>query len=245
MSLLYFLSFFFLFFLVSPHSFSIKSSLITENSIANGISIALLSSSTNRYMDKNFIPNIDYSDPNPEFFKVNAWEIPWKYNASGEKQSGELQLQSITTGLWVMALNGGGNKVTVPSKNAYGWESFVYEKNGTEELLLKKNNYYFRIVNNEVWADTNDSSLAERFIIKKITERVEPNIYGVNLGGWLVTEKWMTPSIYGTKNSECEYEYCHSVGTQTCENSFNTHFSTFFNLSIDLQNMKSKGIFFC
>jgi glucan 1,3-beta-glucosidase len=37
-------------------------------------------------------------------------------------------------------------------------------------------------------------------------------LHGVNLGGWLVLEKWMTPDLYAGTNAEDEYSLAESLG---------------------------------
>ncbi len=37
---------------------------------------------------------------------------------------------------------------------------------------------------------------------------------GVNLGGWLVLEKWMTPSLFAGLKAEDETSYCRELGTK-------------------------------
>jgi glucan 1,3-beta-glucosidase len=37
-------------------------------------------------------------------------------------------------------------------------------------------------------------------------------LYGVNLGGWLLLEKWMTPSLFAGTDAVDEYTYCQKVG---------------------------------
>ena len=37
---------------------------------------------------------------------------------------------------------------------------------------------------------------------------------GVNLGGWLVLEKWMTPSLFAGLNAEDETSYCVELGAK-------------------------------
>ena len=243
MKAIYIVLFSLLFYLVWPHSLKIIRSNYIDNTIQNGVSIALLSSTANKYLDKDFLSKIDAFSDNPEYFYVKSWGIPWKYNASAEILSGELQLKSFSSGLWVLALNGGGHKVQVQSKKPFGWETFTYEREGIETLLLRKNNKYLRIVNmTEVWADVSDKSLAERFIIKKLSERIEPNIYGVNLGGWLVPEKWITPKLFTNNgNATCDYNLCMILGQDSCEKVLSNHFSTFLNLEEDLKTIQSKG----
>ena len=41
----------------------------------------------------------------------------------------------------------------------------------------------------------------------KITEKFGVKIRGVNLGGWLVLEKWMTPSLFEGLNATDETSF--------------------------------------
>lgn len=49
---------------------------------------------------------------------------------------------------------------------------------------------------------------------------------GVNLGGWLVLEKWMTPSLFEGLNATDETTYCAELGAQA-EKSLTKHWNTF------------------
>lgn len=50
-------------------------------------------------------------------------------------------------------------------------------------------------------------------------------IRGVNLGGWLVTEPWMTPSLYSSTNTEDEWHLCNALGKQQCLSTLQNHWS--------------------
>jgi len=230
-------------FTISSHKLRIERSMVTDNSISNGASIYLLSSSSNLYLNEDFIPETDASESesNIECFIVKTWNIPWKFNSSYEKTTGEMQMQGCSTGLWVMAINGGGDNVTVVSKKPFKWETFTYEREGTETLLLRKDDYYLRLGKSGIRADIYDRALAERFIIKKMSERVEPNIYGVNLGGWLVPEKWITPKLFFSSNTTNEYEMCLKLGTLDCQTLLVQHYSTFIRPEEDFKNIQGRG----
>jgi glucan 1,3-beta-glucosidase len=49
---------------------------------------------------------------------------------------------------------------------------------------------------------------------------------GVNLGGWLVLEKWMTPSLFEGLNAVDETTYCVELGAEA-ENRLRLHWQTF------------------
>jgi glucan 1,3-beta-glucosidase len=40
---------------------------------------------------------------------------------------------------------------------------------------------------------------------------------GVNLGGWLVLEKWITPSLFNGLKAEDEYSYCKEQGKKAAK----------------------------
>lgn len=231
----------------SAHNFTIHRTFTPDNSLANGASIALLSATKGLYLDASFTATISDLSQTPHFFQINTWGLPQKYNISAQISSGPIQLQSLSTGLWAMAYNGGGATVKAPSRKPWGWETFVYEKESTETILLRFGDNYFRMKGNEVVADEKNRSLAERFVIKRITERLEPDIFGVNLGGWLVVEKLISPKLFhGLKNSNSnassEDELCSSVGPVLCEEMLRKHYETFINPEKDLEEIKEKGL---
>lgn len=53
----------------------------------------------------------------------------------------------------------------------------------------------------------------------------EAVIRGVNLGGWLVTEPWMTPTLYQSTNTTCEWDLCNALGKQECLTTLQQHWS--------------------
>jgi glucan 1,3-beta-glucosidase len=51
-------------------------------------------------------------------------------------------------------------------------------------------------------------------------------IRGVNLGGWLVLEKWMVPDVYRKTDAEDEYNLCLTLGDEA-KGRLNRHRETF------------------
>jgi glucan 1,3-beta-glucosidase len=49
---------------------------------------------------------------------------------------------------------------------------------------------------------------------------------GVNLGGWLVLEKWITPSLFAGLKAQDEFGFCHELGDET-QKKLNHHRSSF------------------
>ena len=49
---------------------------------------------------------------------------------------------------------------------------------------------------------------------------------GVNLGGWLVLEKWITPSLYAGVQAEDEYTLCQTLGKAKASERLKRHRET-------------------
>ena len=49
---------------------------------------------------------------------------------------------------------------------------------------------------------------------------------GVNLGGWLVLEKWITPSVYAGARAEDEYSLCQELGKARAQERLKRHRET-------------------
>ncbi|CAI5757691.1 unnamed protein product [Candida verbasci] len=72
---------------------------------------------------------------------------------------------------------------------------------------------------------------------KNFPNLIEPisknKIYGVSLGGWLVSEPWITPELYENITDEFgnipldEYSLCLKLGKDKSETYLNNHYSTF------------------
>jgi len=56
---------------------------------------------------------------------------------------------------------------------------------------------------------------------------MEEKIKGVNLGAWLVLEKWMTPRLFDRTPSDDEYYLAHDVDPAVYEEKIKTHRETF------------------
>ncbi|WVQ69045.1 uncharacterized protein L199_007257 [Kwoniella botswanensis] len=65
-------------------------------------------------------------------------------------------------------------------------------------------------------------------------------IRGVNLGGWLLTEEWITPSIY-TNGAEDEYHLCAGLGKKKCLSRLEDHWKSFFTRD-DFEEIKAAGL---
>ncbi|WRT64964.1 uncharacterized protein IL334_001905 [Kwoniella shivajii] len=65
-------------------------------------------------------------------------------------------------------------------------------------------------------------------------------VRGVNLGGWLLTEKWITPSVY-TNDAEDEWHLCEELGKKKCLSNLQDHWSSFFTKS-DFEDIKAAGL---
>lgn len=53
------------------------------------------------------------------------------------------------------------------------------------------------------------------------------DVRGVNLGGWLVLERWITPSVFEGTDATDEYTLCEVLGAQEAEKRLTRHRKTF------------------
>lgn len=68
-------------------------------------------------------------------------------------------------------------------------------------------------------------------------------IKGVNLGGWLVLEKWMTPELFIDTPADDEYYLAHDLSKEAYEARINTHRAEFMT-EADFIRMQAEGINF-
>ena len=64
---------------------------------------------------------------------------------------------------------------------------------------------------------------------------------GVNLGGWLVLEKWITPSLYAGVQAEDEYTLCQTLGKAKAAERLKRHRETWVTEG-DFEWLKARGI---
>ncbi len=121
------------------------------------------------------------------------------------------------------------------------------------------NQYYPLISNNielspEVNSYWEKRDLSEKDTVNEnnnsaVFDYAKEKVYGVNLGGWLVTEPYITPSLYENTLSEGEtdddipvdeYHYCQKLGTDECKSRLQDHWDTFIN-ETDFKQIKNWG----
>ncbi|KAI7459442.1 hypothetical protein KC357_g9165 [Hortaea werneckii] len=66
-------------------------------------------------------------------------------------------------------------------------------------------------------------------------------VRGVNLGGWLVTEPWMTPSLFEDTDTEDEWHLCNQLGKDKCLETLQDHWENFYTRD-DLVAIKRAGL---
>jgi len=77
-----------------------------------------------------------------------------------------------------------------------------------------------------------------------ICQAQQPLYRGVNIGGWLVLESWIKPSLYnnnGVAGGTGEWGFCEKLGKQKCQQVLTQHWDTWVTQS-DLQTLKNSGI---
>lgn len=67
-----------------------------------------------------------------------------------------------------------------------------------------------------------------------------PKFRGVNLGGWLVLEKWLTPSLFQNLSATDEYSYCVELGDKA-QQILEKHWQTFITTE-DFSRIKKSGM---
>jgi glucan 1,3-beta-glucosidase len=69
-------------------------------------------------------------------------------------------------------------------------------------------------------------------------------IRGVNIGGWLVSEAWITPSLYSTLPSSLnadEWHLCGHLGSKKCYSTLHEHWQSWTTFQ-DFQNISNAGL---
>ncbi|KAJ1656082.1 hypothetical protein IWQ61_004278 [Dispira simplex] len=66
-------------------------------------------------------------------------------------------------------------------------------------------------------------------------------IRGVNLGGWLVLEKWITPSVFNNVDAEDQWTFCQNLGESEARRRLEQHWSTWVTEN-DIITLKNSGI---
>eukprot|EP00698_Gefionella_okellyi_P009610 TRINITY_DN2462_c0_g1_i1.p2 TRINITY_DN2462_c0_g1~~TRINITY_DN2462_c0_g1_i1.p2 ORF type:complete len:396 (+),score=69.22 TRINITY_DN2462_c0_g1_i1:30-1217(+) len=69
-------------------------------------------------------------------------------------------------------------------------------------------------------------------------------MYGVNLGGWLVLESWITPSLYSNNSVAAglgEWEFCAQLGPAKAQQALTQHWDTWVSQS-EIQELAAAGV---
>ncbi|KAI7230758.1 hypothetical protein KC330_g6764 [Hortaea werneckii] len=77
--------------------------------------------------------------------------------------------------------------------------------------------------------------------LEVLTAYIPAPIRGVNLGGWFVTEQWITPSLYRSTNADDEWGLCNKLGKDRCSSHLEDHWSSFFSRD-DFEDMAAAGL---
>ncbi|KAK4500358.1 hypothetical protein PRZ48_008547 [Zasmidium cellare] len=78
-------------------------------------------------------------------------------------------------------------------------------------------------------------------LIALLVTTATAQIKGVNLGGWLLSEPWITPSLYDDVSAEDEWHLCAELGEDACSQLLRTHWKSFLNQS-DFQAIQRAGL---
>lgn len=83
-----------------------------------------------------------------------------------------------------------------------------------------------------------DASTSNITDIIKPPDDVVPFLRGVNTGGWLIVEKWMTPDIFSGTNATDQWTF---DSTPDALSRLTTHWDTWFTQK-DVQSLKDVGV---
>ncbi|KAF2719741.1 glycoside hydrolase family 5 protein [Polychaeton citri CBS 116435] len=78
-------------------------------------------------------------------------------------------------------------------------------------------------------------------LLAALVQHATCQIKGVNLGGWLLVEKWITPSLYDSTVADDEWALCSDLGKRKCAAVLRNHWKTFINQA-DFKDIKTAGL---
>ncbi len=73
------------------------------------------------------------------------------------------------------------------------------------------------------------------------TNALTGKLHGVNLGAWLVLERWIVPSVFGNSSAQDEYTLGKQMGKKAMADHMNRHYETWITEK-DFEWMKNHGI---
>ena len=90
-------------------------------------------------------------------------------------------------------------------------------------------------------AATTQLSIGQRAILAGGPRKPGDTWRGVNLGGWLALEKWITPSVYAGVQAEDEYTLCEPLGKAKASERLKRHRETWITAD-DFKWLEARGI---
>lgn len=151
------------------------------------------------------------------------------------------QLRAMKNNLYLTAENGGAGTCVANRDTASGWETFnvTYLSDGKVRLQSFSGDW-LRVDESTALVATGSSAWeAESFYFKEI-----PQQRGVNLGSWLVPEKWMfseASSLWANTVATDLYTLCLELGPDEASKRMHQHWSTWF-VKNDFEVMSQNGI---
>ena len=163
----------------------------------------------------------------PDSVKVDS--VPYAHASSFEVHSPQWQLRAVKNNMYLTAEDGGNSSCYANRDYASGWETFNVTYTEDNVVLLQSfNGQYLNIGDDFMLMATGSSdSDGESFHIVEV-----PQQRAVNLGSWLIPEKWMfseDSELWMDSNATDLYTLCSNLGDEA-DNRLKKHRDTWIKL---------------
>lgn len=173
----------------------------------------------------------------------------------GTDTTKKVQLRAMKNNLYLSAENGGGDICVANRETASDWETFTMTELSEGRVQLQASNGNWVGVSTSTSADGTTNQLVAVSIATAVPSSSEtflledlPQQRGVNLGSWLVPEKWMfngdnSSALWaGTSESVVDlYTLCEELGPTEAASRMNAHWNSWFTQN-DFATMASSGV---
>ena len=147
----------------------------------------------------------------------------------------EVQLRSVASGRWLAAAGGGGGELTADRDSASGWETWRFSRVAQPPAIRLQafgGQYVRADPADPSRLEASAASAEEGLVLAVVTEnpRLSRSLRGLNLGGWLVLEKWMTPTVFEglpPRQDEDEHGLCSALGLVGATARLEAHWRSF------------------
>lgn len=156
-------------------------------------------------------------------------------------QDAQWQLRAMKNNMYLTAENGGGGACVANRESASGWETFnvTFLAANRVQLQTFAGNWVGMDSNKSLVATATSPGAMETFYLREM-----PQQKAVNVGSWLVPEKWMfsesSPLWSGTEAVDL-YTLCLELGPDEASRRMKNHWETWF-VESDFVAMAKRGV---